>query len=342
MNLKFFLIFISLYVNLLSESLVSEHFISFIIPCYNCEKTVKGTVESIYNQKISYPFEVVCTDDCSTDGTLKLLKSFEEKYDNFRVIMHEQNQGGGPASNTCIKHSQGDLLFRLDSDNMLAENTINRLVELLDNTGCDGASVEELRFFTGDKIKHNSWFYKAKNNVCDIFHVLETVVDPVHSGNYLFTKESYLKAGGYCNWHSAADTFCFGFKQYATGSRIAILPDSFYWHLYNPNGYWCREQEKGTNDIKDLETFCEFEEIFTKETRQLLHNLKRDPRQFFSYLTQGKYVLISNEALKELFLGHDFKQKGLFSSALIHFKKAKKLGCSSIHLNELISTLEKS
>lgn len=255
------------------------------------------------------------------------------------VVVHEKNLGGGPASNTCIKHSQGDLLFRLDSDNMLAENTINRLVELLDNTGCDGASVEELRFFFTDKIKHDSWFYEAKNNICDLFHILETVADPASSGNYLFTRESYLRAGGYGDGHGA-DTFCFGFKQYATGSRIAVLKNSFYWHRLTPNSYWQREEAKGTNNIKTLEIFSEFEEVFSDETRKLLQELKKNPRDFSSFLSQRRYTSVSNEALKELFLGHNLKQKGLFFDALVHFKMARELGCRSNRLDRIIFTLE--
>ena len=62
-----------------------EHFLSFIMPCFNCSKTMKESIDSIYEQNIMIPFEVVCTDDASTDNTVEILRVYEEKYDNFYV-----------------------------------------------------------------------------------------------------------------------------------------------------------------------------------------------------------------------------------------------------------------
>ena len=48
-----------------------EKLVSVIIPCYNAEKYLRESVESIINQ--SYPnLEIICIDDCSTDSTLIL------------------------------------------------------------------------------------------------------------------------------------------------------------------------------------------------------------------------------------------------------------------------------
>ena len=53
--------------------------LSVIIPVYNAEKYIQETIESVYAQEIA-DMEVICVDDCSTDGSPQILKEFAEKY----------------------------------------------------------------------------------------------------------------------------------------------------------------------------------------------------------------------------------------------------------------------
>ena len=47
--------------------------ISCVIPCYNCEKYVSKTIESLINQTIK-PIEIILINDASSDNTLEILK----------------------------------------------------------------------------------------------------------------------------------------------------------------------------------------------------------------------------------------------------------------------------
>ena len=314
----------------------SQHFLSFIMPCFNCSKTVRRSIDSIYEQKITIPFEIVCTDDASTDETRSILEEYENKYENFHIYSHEKNLGGGAASNTCVSYAQGDLLFRLDSDNVLSPDSISKLIDLLDATGCDGASVEELRMHNGNFKKVTDWIYRADNNVSDLGHCMKTTIDPAASGNYLFTRKSFDKAGGYPMQRSGADTFCFGFKQYATGSKIAILPNSFYWHLVNPNGYWSREERAGTNQKLALIVLMEFSEIFSLDTKKRLAASNYD----YAYeINNGNMKLVQPEILDSLFRGYEFVYAKEFEKAANKFEKAITYGCDSDKIREKIREL---
>lgn len=62
--------------------------ISFIIPCYNCEKTLSDTVESILSLKLN-DFEICMVDDGSKDNTFKILKkpsTFQSVLNNSSLI----------------------------------------------------------------------------------------------------------------------------------------------------------------------------------------------------------------------------------------------------------------
>lgn len=103
--------------------------ISFIIPCYNCEKTLSDTVESILSLKLN-DFEICMVDDGSKDNTYKMLKNYEKKYPSkIKIGQNEVNKGGAYTRNECVKISQYEWLFMIDADNYLDKKSFFRLVE---------------------------------------------------------------------------------------------------------------------------------------------------------------------------------------------------------------------
>lgn len=315
-----------------------DHFLSFVMPCYNCAKTIRHAVDSIYKQNLPIPFEVVCTDDGSTDNTLDILNEYAAKYKNFHVIVHEKNLGGGAANNTCVFHAKGDLLFRLDSDNILAPNSVTLLVEALDLSGCDGAAFQEQRFF-GANTKF-SWFYKPVDNLCDLAHALSLAQNPFHSGNYLYTRKSFERAGGYPTKRSGTDTTSFGLKQYMTGTKIVVVPNTMYWHYYNPEGYYMRESKTDRNNRVVWETLQEYTEVFDQETRVFLANVNPtiDPWQ---EIQKGHIKLVSSEALEQLFKGYHHEENNRIPEAIEAYKNAIKYGCNTQKITQRLDKLIK-
>jgi glycosyltransferase involved in cell wall biosynthesis len=60
--------------------MLSDHnqAISFIIPAYNCQRTLAETVESIYKSNFTEGDEIIIIDDASTDDTLALAKIYSQ------------------------------------------------------------------------------------------------------------------------------------------------------------------------------------------------------------------------------------------------------------------------
>lgn len=281
-----------------------KHFLTFIVPSYNCANTVGESIESIYCQNLSIPFEVICTDDKSKDSTREVLAHYQEKYNNLHVYYHQENKGGAAARNTCVSHAQGDLIFCLDSDNILAPNSVQGLVDLIDQTGCEAAAFKELKYFEGNYKYNKSWFYEAPNNICDITHILKTNFTPGSSGNYLYTKASYNRAGGYPEGSGATDTWRFAFRQHATGTKIAILPNTYYWHRYSEHGYWGRDYRAGTLNKNYFAAILEFPELFTPETQEFIATWNPTQRDLFQDIYAGFFKLIPHDALEDKFLPH--------------------------------------
>jgi glycosyltransferase involved in cell wall biosynthesis len=113
---------------------VRHPLVSVLIPCYNAEKWVGEAIQSALDQ--TYPnTEVIVVDDGSSDGSLEVIKSFEDK------IRWEtgSNQGANAARNRLLELSRGEWLQYLDADDYLLPSKIERQVEFL--RACPDADV---------------------------------------------------------------------------------------------------------------------------------------------------------------------------------------------------------
>lgn len=261
--------------------------LSFILPCYNCANTVLESLDSIYNQKLNIDFEVVCTEDGSTDDTKKVLEKYKkEKHQDLKIFYHPRNMGEALSANTCAINTRGDIIFRLDADNVLEDGSIQPLINLLEETGEGAASFSFYKNFYVLGKETGKWIYRHNNGFCDFTNVITNNSVPPASGNYLFTKESYIKSGGYPVGHGMA-SWGFGFRQLANGYRIAILNNSFYWHRLSPDSEWWRGQARNTNDIDCKNFVLEYKDLFTEESVKWLNGNDN----FFMGINSGKLRL---------------------------------------------------
>lgn len=92
--------------------------LSILVPVYN-ERTV---VERSLAQVLSAPLpeqmdrELILVDDCSTDGTIKILERLAAAEPAVRLYRHDVNQGKGAALRTAIQHATGDFCLVQDAD----------------------------------------------------------------------------------------------------------------------------------------------------------------------------------------------------------------------------------
>lgn len=92
----------------------AEMLVSVLIPVYNEEDTVAQIVELV--RATPYPTEIICVDDCSTDGTRDILARLFADGRVHRVIHQERNRGKGAAIRAAIAASTGDIVIVQDAD----------------------------------------------------------------------------------------------------------------------------------------------------------------------------------------------------------------------------------
>jgi glycosyltransferase involved in cell wall biosynthesis len=69
--------------------------LSVCVRSYNQKEYLRIAIESILSQKTTFDFEIIISDDCSTDGTIEMLNEYAERYPNkIRLVFGECNIGG--------------------------------------------------------------------------------------------------------------------------------------------------------------------------------------------------------------------------------------------------------
>lgn len=121
--------------------------ISVIVPAYNEEKTIKGTLERITEQNYD-KFEVIVVDDGSTDSTKDIVEEFEE----VRLIKNENNEGLSGSLNKGMEKSRYEILCSLHADCVPKDkNWLKDMCRCLDD---DTAVVTCKRAISEERFNH--------------------------------------------------------------------------------------------------------------------------------------------------------------------------------------------
>ena len=114
--------------------------ISIITVVYNGAKTLEQTILSVVNQ--TYPnIEYIIIDGCSTDGTLDIIKKYENKISQW---ISEPDKGLYDAMNKGIKKANGELIGMINSDDWYEHNAVELVVNAYNEN-------REKRIFHGDR-----------------------------------------------------------------------------------------------------------------------------------------------------------------------------------------------
>ena len=108
--------------------------VSIIIPAYNEEASVEETIESAL--KIDYPknnLEIIVVDDGSKDKTYQLAKKYVSLKHPRVIVLTKENGGKGTALNMGIKVATGEIIFTMDADTMVSQDSLKKMTKFFSN-----------------------------------------------------------------------------------------------------------------------------------------------------------------------------------------------------------------
>ncbi len=113
--------------------------LSVIIPCFNAADTIAVQLEALAKQQWSEPWEVIVSDNGSTDESVAIVEQYKEKLPNLRIVDSSDQRGAAHARNVGARAATGSALAFCDADDEVASSWLASMGEALskyDFVGC--------------------------------------------------------------------------------------------------------------------------------------------------------------------------------------------------------------
>lgn len=160
--------------------------VSVIIPCYNGERFICASIESVYLQDYQN-IELIVVDDGSLDGSRKQILAWESKFIDkgmgFKYI-YQSNQGVSSAINNGLKYVTGDYLTLLDADDCFLPNSILKRAQYLDEH-LDYAGVRSNGWYVQENERRLFVTSDDEKIITDMFSALCTGKTNNWAGTYM-------------------------------------------------------------------------------------------------------------------------------------------------------------
>ncbi len=162
--------------------------VSVVIPCYNSERYISQTIDSVVSQTIS-PLEVILVDDQSQDGTLDLLRRKEKQYKGLvKITELQKNQGASYARNYGAKQALGDYILFMDADDLAEPKLIEKYCSRLEEINTEEKGQYKLCY---------SAYIQIDENDCVISEISRGIqFEPGETLGYEFVRNYILSTSG--------------------------------------------------------------------------------------------------------------------------------------------------
>lgn len=193
--------------------------VSVLMMCYNTAAYLPAAVNSVLAQTFT-DFEFIIVNDGSTDGTAQWLDQLEDP--RIKVI-HQENQGLGSPINKHLRRCQGELIARVDSDDLCDPERIAKQVALMDASpdvimiGC------YLQFFN-DKAETPISYLPVEHD--DILNGMLRGLHTMSHATLMFRRCLLDKIEGYV-WHGVGEDWGLQLDAAKYG-KLGMVPESLY------------------------------------------------------------------------------------------------------------------
>lgn len=205
--------------------------VSVILPVYNGEKYVSEAIESVLNQTYQN-IEFIIVNDCSTDGTNRIINRYAELDSRIKVINNKENLKLPKSLNRGFGEATGKYYTWTSADNKYKENAIQKMVSVLETEQYDMVYANFSNVdMEGKKI----------NNV-ELPDVAYLWRGNVIGACFLYTKEIAAKVGEYDASLFLAEDYDYWVRIMDSG-RIKHITDNLYWYRIHAESLTETKQE---------------------------------------------------------------------------------------------------
>lgn len=197
---------------------------SIVLPAYNAEGYVREAIESILQQSYPY-FELLITDDCSTDNTRSIIDSYEDE--RIKVFHNEINRGYLVTCNKLFEKATGDFITFQDADDWSEPQRLNRYLDCFkkdEQLGVLGTHSKYVSASTGRLIRER----KAPNGGQELNEYLIKGL-PFDGATICVRQVLYKKIGGYNTFFDRIGAEDHDWlTRIAEHCKVGVIPECLY------------------------------------------------------------------------------------------------------------------
>ncbi len=213
--------------------------VSVICPIYKVEDYIARCVRSVLQQTYKN-MELILVDDCGSDNSIDIAtKLLSESDVDYKIVHHEKNAGLSAARNTGLKVAHGEYVYFLDSDDWIAPNTIEVMLDAAErhDAECVVAGYDDCEDVSG-KVIASPYVYRQEQ----FFANRKAVVDaycgksiPVTAWNKLIRRDFLLENNLFFTEGIYHEDSLWTFQLFARLNNCVVIPRQTYKYSINPN-----------------------------------------------------------------------------------------------------------
>ena len=202
--------------------------LSVILPCFNGADTLATQLEALLNQQWYEPWEVIVSDNGSTDESVAIVEKYKEKLPNLRVLDASDKRGRAHACNVGVLAAAGEALAFCDADDEVALNWVAAMGEALSRSDFVACQLD-------DEKLNEPWTLKYRtSNQRDGLQKYEAICSLPHAaGASLGIKRSLYDAiGGFDESILILEDTDFCWKIQQMGVELHFVPEAIIYYRF--------------------------------------------------------------------------------------------------------------
>lgn len=119
-----------------NNTLINEPLVSIVTPCYNAEKYIEETIQSVIQQQYKN-WEMIIVDDISQDNTIQIIQKYTKIDTRIKLFILDKKGGASLARNKAIKEANGKYIAFLDADDLWKKEKLNKQIYFMEKNNCN-------------------------------------------------------------------------------------------------------------------------------------------------------------------------------------------------------------
>ncbi|MBR5914184.1 MAG: glycosyltransferase [Selenomonadaceae bacterium] len=233
--------------------------ISVIVAMYNAENFIAECLKSLLNQTLKN-IEVIVVDDCSTDNSAAIVKSFFTQFDERLTLTKTPRNSGYPGipRNTALISARGKYITFVDSDDFLDEDALEKLFNYAEKFDADVVHVEKCFILKdGETLIESTQENFVEIPTLETDDIGKRVIDFTEKKylwwacNKLFRREFLIKNNIRFAAMTTYEDLIFTFQCVISAKNYLRIPDNFYHYRIRSNSL-SRRSTDGIEVAKNL------------------------------------------------------------------------------------------